>query len=161
LKISIEPVDEKPFYLTGDSPHFNVVIENQTSKIREGRVVVWWRLAKVLTIRPVKFKLNPLENQKYELPREWLYREGTAIYELKVMPKPPDYYAELSDDETIYLSLQDRLGVHPLCSYYVRDKDLYKYEEGYRNAIKKFSLITIGLTVLNVFLTIIRTLLFN
>jgi len=155
LKISVEPVEEKPFYLTGNEPLFAVIIENQTSKKRKGKILIRWRLAEVLTLRIVKFELDSFESRRYELPREWLYREGTAVYELKVMPQTPDHYAELSDQEVASQGLEG--GIHPLCSYYVRDKDLHKYEEDYRKTIKKFSLITIGLTVLNVLLTILRT----
>jgi hypothetical protein len=123
LKISVEPIDEKPFYLTGDSPSFNVAIENQTSKKRKGKILVRWRLAEVLTLRVLKFELDPFANERYELPKEWLYRQGTAIYELIVMPKPPDYYANVSDQEVVQRS--QGMGIHPLCSYYVRDKDLH------------------------------------
>ena len=151
LKISVEPVDEEPFYLTGESPLFNVVIENQTSRRRVGKILVKWRLAEVLTLRVVKFDLNPKASEKYELPREWLYRQGTAVYELIVMPKSPDHYANIPDRQLIQGF--NKMGIHPLCSYYVRDKDLHKYEEHHRK-------ITIGLSVIVIILTVINLILF-
>lgn len=154
LKISVEPVDEKPFYLTGDSPLFNVAIENQTSMRQQGKVVVRWRLAEVLTLRVVKFDLGPHASRKYELPREWLYRQGTAVYELIVMPQSPNHYASIPDQQVIQAC--HRMGIHtihPLCSYYVRDKDLHKYEERHRK-------ITIGLSVVVIILTVINLILF-
>jgi hypothetical protein len=43
-------------------------------------------------------------------------------------------------------------SIHPLCSYYVRDKDLYEYEESYRRAMKIYTWIIIGLTIINLVL---------
>lgn len=147
LKISVEPVEEKPFYLTGDSPSFRVVIENDTSNKQRGKIAVRWRLANVLTTRVVKFELDPFANEKYEIPREWLYREGTVIYELPVMPKPPEEYANVLDERVRQESA--RTSIHPLCSYYVRDKDLHKYEENYRKTIIGLTVVIIGLTIIN------------
>lgn len=75
-----------------------------------------------------------------------------------MLPGPPEDYAGISDNDVIF-QVTGRLGihnVHPLCSYYVRDKDLHRYEEDYRETIKRFSLITIGLTIFNVILTVVR-----
>ena len=54
-----------------------------------------------------------------------------------MLPGPPEDYAGFSDNDVIF-QVTGRLGihnVHPLCSYYVRDKDLHRYEEDYRETI--------------------------
>jgi hypothetical protein len=158
LRISIIPVEEKPFYLTGDTPLFSVMIRNPTPTKCKGKILVSWRLGELRTFRVIAFELEPYATGQYQLPREWLYREGTAIYELEVLPGPPEDYAGISDNDVIF-QVTGQLGihnVHPLCSYYVRDKDLHRYEEDYRKTIKRFSLITIGLTIFNVILTVVR-----
>jgi len=157
LEIFLEPVEEKPFYLTGESPSFRVVIENNTPNRRWGKIVLIWRLGDVHTIRILAFELDSSECGKYEIQREWLYCEGAARYDLIVMPKRPEDYADVADSRILQEPNLLRYLIHPLCSYYVRDKDLYRYEEDYRNDIKTYSLITIGLTIVNlVFLILAR-----
>lgn len=141
LKISIEPIEEKAFYLTGETLAFKVVIENLSSKKQKGKLFFRWILGNVQTIRPVTFELNPLSKSEHEFPKEWLYREGTAIYELLVMPIHKERKLPL-----------ERYSIHPFCSYYVRDKDLYNYEKAYRRAMMSCSLIIIVLTIINLLL---------
>ena len=112
--------------------------------------MIRWRLAEVSTLRVVKFELDPLTNEKkYEIEREWLYREGTGVYELIVMPEPPENYANISNEEIWEEYDIISYPIDPLCSYYVRDKDLYKYEKSYRRTMRLYSLAIIGLTIVN------------
>ncbi len=145
LRISVRPIEEKPFYLTGETPAFRTIIRNQATEKRKGRLLFFWRLDSLLTRRVVDFELDPFSEIEYVFPREWLYREGTAIYELAVMP------TTVSDNELEQYSFSNP-SIHPLCSYYVRDKDLYEYEESYRRAMIIYTLIIIGLTILNIVL---------
>ncbi len=146
LIISIVPIEEKPFYLTGKTPSFKGVIENPSSEERRtGKLFFRWRLGDVHTIREVEFELEPQSKREYEIPKEWLYCEGTAIYELLLIDikRGPEQPFE-------------RYSVHPLCSYYVRDKDLYEYEESYRRTMRHYSRVTIGLTIVIIGLTIVN-----
>ena len=145
LKVSVEPIEKKSFYLTGDMPSFKAIIENPTSKKRYGKLFFRWRLVNLKTQREVRFELKSFSKREYKLPKEWLYREGIATYELIVMPKSPEDYV----NQPPIGRLSPHLSIHPLCSYYVRDKDLYKYEESYRRAMRLYSLVIVGLTIVN------------
>jgi len=147
LIISIVPIEEKPFYLTGETPSFKVVIENPSSEERKGKLFFRWRLGDVRTIREVPFIIKPLSKSEDLIPKEWLYREGTAIYEL---------FVTSLDAEPDLFELEAFCPIHPLCSYYVRDKDLYEYEESYRRTMRHYSRVTIGLTTVIIVLTIVN-----
>ena len=147
LKVSIEPTVEKPFYLTGEISSFSVVVENPTNQERHGKLAFSWSLGEVTSYRIITFEVQPLSTSKCKLMPEWLYREGTAIYNLIHMDRPPENYSTEAD--MLRLSWEHRGHVDPLCSYYVRDKDLHLYEEKYRKAMRSFPIITIILTIVN------------
>ena len=158
LEVYIEPAEEKPFYLTGESPSFRLVIENRTPDRRYGMMVLIWRLGNVTTVRIIRFELGPLQRGEYDVVREWLYCEGTGRYDLIVMPGRPEDYAGVPDNRILQDPNLRRYLIHPLCSYYVKDKDLYLYEEDYRKTIRKYSRITIGLTILNLIILTVTTI---
>jgi len=155
ILVSIVPDEDRPFYLTGDAPLFKLRVHNPGKERRYGRLFITWRLVNVLTIRDVKIDLEPGETEEYPLPREWLYTEGMAIYELRVMGPPEHYPAQrsVSSEEIV------KAPIHPLCSYWVCDKARYEYEEEFRGWTKNLVRLTrvlVGLTAALIFLTLLQ-----
>lgn len=159
LYISVEPAVKKTFYLTGEDSSFDAIIENPSEQRRYSKLVFSWRLGEIRTFRIVNIEVNPSSVTKRPLTKEWLYREGTAIYELIIMQKSPEDYSTISDNDVRVEAYRHMGNIHPLSSHYVRDRDLHAYEKEYRRAMMTFSIITIVLTIFNLLLLYGRNLL--
>lgn len=160
LWISIESEsEEKTFYLSGDTPLFRVIIRNENDKTRYGFILIRWILGNLDTLRPIKFEIGPHLTKKYDLLREWLYREGTGIYELRTMSKHSEEYTSENEIKSEYYSSDT--GLHPLCSYYVRDKDQFSYEERYKREMKWIQYTVLFLTIIMVIDIILKYSIFD
>jgi len=159
LQISIESdeIPESGFFLTGQTPLFKLVIENDTPNSRKGKILIRWRLGELTTHRIITFDVEPNSiNNKYDLEKEWLYREGTGIYELVIFSNRPEMSLKWTSEG--FVASARSAPIHPLCSYYVKDKDLYKYEKYHRIIIIGFTLITIGIAIANMIIFMLSSM---
>ncbi|MCX9025338.1 MAG: hypothetical protein OIN85_04490 [Candidatus Methanoperedens sp.] len=138
LNISITRDESKPFYLTGDTPSFRVRVHNPSVEKRKfGKIALTWKLLRLKTKRIIPIDVPPKETKEYEIMREWLYTEGMARYDLQIIGPPEDYID--TTDEFLESMLSRRVfSIHPLCSYYVRDKETYEYEKAEHEERLKF-----------------------
>lgn len=146
-EISIEPEEDREFYLTGDTPIFKLRVRDLRGIRRKGRIFLTWHLLDVFTIRPLDIDIPPKGEKVYNLIKEWLHAEGVARYNLRLTgtieePKIPD--------KDIM-----KTGVHPLCSYLVKDRDWYNYQERQQRTLERFTKISTAFTIVMTFLTVI------
>lgn len=129
LNISITRDESKPFYLTGDTPSFRVRVHNPSvEKRRTGKIALTWKLLRVNNKRIIPIDVPPNKTEEYKLGKEWLYTVGMARYDLQIIGPPEDYID--TSEEFLELMLSRRVfSIHPLFSYYVRDKETYEYEK--------------------------------
>lgn len=125
----------KPFYLTGDTPLFKVEVYNPGAVRRHGKIALIWKLENLSTTQIINIDLRPREIEEYGLNREWLYTEGVARYDLRNLEEPEEY-AELSDNILMKI-VKNVHDIDPLCSYYVRDRGMYKYKKAEQDQILK------------------------
>ena len=128
LEISIVPYEADDFYLTGDDPLFKVKVQNLSMEKRFGKIALRWKLKDIYTKRIITIDIPPMQMKEYDLPREWLYTEGTAIYILKELDTP-EKYSEMSDKELEKMISDKTIDIIPLCSYYVKDSGIFEYEK--------------------------------
>lgn len=124
LKISIFTEELKPFYLTGEKPLFKVRVYNPGTDKIDGYITIVWKLNNLSNIHKISIDIPPRETREYELPREWCFAEGTSRYYIQDLGDPGSRY-----DEETEKKLLEKKEIHPLCGYYVYDREIYGYEK--------------------------------
>lgn len=130
LEISMTTDERKPFYLTGDKPLFKVRIHNTVNKNIKGQITIIWKLENVINERRINIDVLQGEIKEYDMDvnneylREWCFIEGTARYYLQDLGHP-----ESKHDEDTLKKLREKRIIHPLCSYYIYNREIYRHEK--------------------------------
>lgn len=83
----------REFFLTGEVPTFDLVIENPEDRPRSGAIPLMWQLFTpfgqiMVTDRALRFDCPPHEERRYHIQPEWLESPGYASYRLYVLLEP-------------------------------------------------------------------------
>lgn len=125
--------EKKEFHLTEDTPLFKVIIHNRGKIRRFGKIALIWKLKELKNERIINIDIPSNDTYEHMLGKEWLYTEGMARYDLIILKEPPENYNLISNEDLI-IKLKDNYkdisdGVHPLLSYYIKDRGIYAYEK--------------------------------
>lgn len=132
LLIRLEPVDDKPFYLTGETSSFNLRVVNLENRKRKGKLSIKWRYGfgfqTPYRAIPVEVELEPKETKESILIDEWHRYEGSVACVLEEFGSPEDHVNITMDDFLKKIRSQSPEW-YVLCTYRVMDKATYEEEK--------------------------------
>ncbi|MCP8315834.1 MAG: hypothetical protein H3Z52_12440 [archaeon] len=131
LLVRVEPTEDKPFFLTGETTDFRIKITNLEDNKREGKLSIRWRygfgFGMPFHAIPVEIDLEPKETKEFLLTTEWHRYEGSVICCIDEIGMPEDH-KNMSTDEFHKKIKSESPEFYVLCTYKVMDKTTYEEE---------------------------------
>jgi hypothetical protein len=155
VSVSAFPAENHDLELTGTSPLFRVRVQNDKDTPARGTLEMIWTLGQDLTKRDIPYDVPPKNHRDYDLPREYLASEGTAIYRV-LLPRQGQVVRPAEPQPSLLT-----FAHHFLCSTLVQDRASYGQELRYRDRTVRNQTLTLILVGISVVVAVVTAILIH